>query len=53
MPGYTYEVTFVDNGVPGRKDTMSLVVRNPAGAVVFTTGGPKTLATGSGDVVVS
>ncbi len=49
--GYTYEVSFVDNGFPGRNDTINVVVRNPAGAVVFTSGGPKTLK--SGNVTVS
>ncbi len=45
--GYTYVVSFVDNGFPGRNDTIDLVVRNPAAAVVFTTGGPKKLGTGN------
>jgi hypothetical protein len=45
--GYTYEVSFVDNGSPGRNDTIDVVVRSPAGAVVFTSGGPRTLKTGT------
>jgi hypothetical protein len=47
IAGYTYVVTFVDNGFPGRNDTIDLVVRDPASAVVFTTGGPKKLGTGN------
>jgi CSLREA domain-containing protein len=47
VAGYTYEVSFVDNGFPGRNDTIDVVVRNAAGAVVFTSGGPKTLKTGN------
>jgi hypothetical protein len=46
-PGYTYQVTFVDNGFPGRNDTIDLVVRNPASVVVFDMGGPKKLDTGN------
>ncbi len=46
-PGYTYQVTFVDNGFPGRNDTIDLVVRNPASVVVFNMGGPKKLDTGN------
>jgi hypothetical protein len=49
--GHTYEVSFVDNGTPGRNDTISVVVRNPSGAVVFSSGGAKLLKTGN--IVVS
>ena len=49
--GFTYQVSFVDNGSPGRNDTIDVVVRNAAGAVVFTSGGAKLLKTG--DVTVS
>jgi hypothetical protein len=49
--GYTYEVSFVDNGTPGRNDTIDVVVRDATGAVVFTSGGPQRLKTGN--VVVS
>jgi hypothetical protein len=51
--GYTYQAAFVDNGTPGKKDTLSVVVRTPAGAVVFTTEGPKNLVAASGNVTVS
>jgi hypothetical protein len=51
VPGYTFVVTFVDNGTPGRNDTIDLVVRDPASAVVFMTGGPKKL--GTGNIIVS
>jgi streptogramin lyase len=47
VAGHTYEVSFVDNGFPGRNDTINVVVRNAAGAVVFTSGGPKLLKTGN------
>jgi streptogramin lyase len=50
-PGYTYTVRFVDNGFPGREDTIDVVIRNPAGAVVFSSNGPKVLKTG--DVTVT
>jgi len=49
--GYTYEVSFVDNGTPGRNDTIDVVVRDAGGAVVFSSGGPKSLKTGN--IVVS
>ena len=49
--GYTYEVTFVDNGTPGREDTISFVIRDSAGVTVFRSGGPQKLKTGN--VVVS
>lgn len=45
--GYTYEVSFVDNGFPGRNDTINVVVRDSGGAVVYTSGGPQTLRTGN------
>jgi hypothetical protein len=46
-PGYTYTTSFVDNGFPGRNDTFDLVVRDPGGTVVFTSGGAKLLKTGN------
>jgi hypothetical protein len=48
---YTYTVTFVDKGTPGREDTISIVVKDAAGATVFTSDGPQKLKTGN--VVVS
>ena len=51
--GYSYQVDFIDNGTPGKKDTMDVVVRTPSGAVVFTTDGAKNLVAASGNVVVS
>jgi hypothetical protein len=45
--GYTYEVSFVDNGFPGRNDTINVTVRDSGGAVVFTSGGPQLLRTGN------
>jgi hypothetical protein len=49
--GYTYQVSFVDNGSPGRNDTIDVVIRNAGGGVVFSSGGPKKLAIGN--IVVS
>ena len=44
VDGYAYEVSVVDNGQGGGKnktpDTITLTVKNGAGAVVFTTSGP-------------
>lgn len=48
--GYTYEVSFVDNGFPGREDTISIVIKNGAGATVFTSGGPQKLKSGNVEV---
>ena len=45
--GYTYQVSFVDNGFPGRNDTIDVVVRDGGGAVVFSSGGAKLLKTGN------
>jgi hypothetical protein len=45
--GYTYEVSFVDNGFPGRNDTIDVVVRGSDGAVVYSSDGPKLLKTGN------
>lgn len=50
-PGYTYGVAFIDNGSPGREDTVQLIIRDATGAVVITSDGPQKLK--SGDVVVS
>jgi hypothetical protein len=44
---YTYEVRFVDNGFPGRNDTIDVVVRDSGGAVVYSSDGPKLLKTGN------
>jgi Bacterial Ig-like domain (group 1) len=44
---YTYAVRFVDNGTPGREDTVEIVVRDAAGAIVFATEGPALLKTGN------
>jgi hypothetical protein len=49
--GYTYEVSFVDNGTPGRSDTIDVTVVAPGGATVLSSGGPQLLKTGN--VVVS
>jgi CSLREA domain-containing protein len=45
--GCTYEVTFLDNGSPGRNDTIDVVVRDASGAVVYTSGEPQLLKTGN------
>jgi Bacterial Ig-like domain (group 1) len=50
-PGYTYGVAFIDNGSPGREDTVHLIIKDASGAIVFTSDGPQKLK--SGDVVVS
>jgi hypothetical protein len=47
---YTYAVTFVDNGFPGREDTISIVVKDASGAVVFDSHGPQQLKTGNVEV---
>ena len=47
VPGHTFTISVVDNGTPGQyKDTIDVVIRNAAGAVVFTSGGPDTLKAG-------
>jgi hypothetical protein len=48
---YTYVVSFVDNGFPGREDTISVEIKDGSGAVVFSSEGPQKLKTG--DVEVS
>ena len=45
--GYTYSVSFVDNGFPGRNDTISVVIEDAGGATVFTSHGPQLLKTGN------
>ena len=45
--GYTYTVSFVDNGFPGRNDTISVVIKNSGGTVVFDSHGPQLLKTGN------
>ncbi len=46
--GYTFTAVVVDNGTPGKgKDTISIVVRSAAGAVVYSTGGQLTLKGGN------
>ena len=47
--GYTYTVSFVDNGFPGRNDTISIVIKDSGGAVVFDSHGPQLLKTGNVD----
>jgi hypothetical protein len=48
--GYTYQVSFADNGFPGREDTISIVVKDGSGATVFTSGGPQKLKTGNVEI---
>ena len=45
--GYTFEITVVDKGSPGYRkgDTITVVIRNPSGAPVFSWG-PERLKTG-------
>ena len=45
--GYTYTVSFVDNGFPGRNDTISVVIKDSGGAIVFDSHGPQLLKTGN------
>lgn len=48
--GYTFQVSVVDNGASGGKkgDTIKVVIKNPSGTVVFTTGSmPVTLKGGN------
>jgi hypothetical protein len=40
-------VSFVDNGFPGRNDTIDVVVRGSDGAVAYSSDGPKLLKTGN------
>lgn len=45
--GYSFEVSVVDNASWGRlADTISVVIRDPGGAVVFTSAGPQILKQG-------
>jgi hypothetical protein len=48
--GYTYAVRFVDNGFPGRNDTIEIVIKDAGGAVVFDSHGPQKLKTGNVEV---
>ncbi|HEY8636370.1 MAG TPA: post-COAP-1 domain-containing protein [Candidatus Limnocylindrales bacterium] len=49
--GYRFTVSVVDNGTSGKNgDTISIVIMNPANAIVFTTGGPQPLK--GGNIVV-
>jgi uncharacterized repeat protein (TIGR01451 family) len=52
LSGHTFEITVVDKGSPGYKkgDTITVVIRNPSGAPVFSWG-PERLKTG--DIVVT
>ena len=48
VAGYTFSISVVDNGSPGSLiDTIDVVIRNAAGAVVFSTGGPEVLKPGN------
>jgi probable HAF family extracellular repeat protein len=50
--GYAFEVSVVDKAAWGRlEDTISVVIRDPAGAVVFTSFGPQVLK--HGDISVT
>lgn len=49
--GYTFTVSVVDNGTSGKKgDTISIVIKSPTNATVFTTSGPQPLK--GGNIVV-
>ena len=49
--GHTFTVSVVDNGTSGKKgDTISIVIKSPTNAVVFTTNGPQPLK--GGNIVV-
>jgi hypothetical protein len=47
--GYTYTISVVDNGSSGAKkgDTISITIKSPSNAVVYSTGGPQTLKGGN------
>jgi hypothetical protein len=45
--GYTYTVSFVDNGFPGRQDTVDVVIKDSGGAIVLSSHGPQILKTGN------
>jgi hypothetical protein len=46
--GYTFSISVVDNGSSGKKgDTISIVIKSPTNATVFTTGGPLPLKGGN------
>ena len=48
---YTFTVSVVDNGTSGKNgDTISILIKSPASATVFTTGGPLPLK--GGNIVV-
>ena len=49
--GFTYGVAFIDNGTPGRLDTIQVIIKDGSGATVFTSDGPQLLKTGN--VIVS
>lgn len=49
--GHTFSISVVDNGAPGLKDTIDVVVRDAAGAVVFTSSGTEFLK--HGNIVVT
>jgi hypothetical protein len=50
--GHTFTIVVEDNGAPGaNKDTIDVVIRNAAGAVVFTSNGSELLK--SGNIVVT
>ena len=51
VDGYTFTVSVVDAGTSGKKgDTISIVIKSPANATVFNTGGPSPLK--GGNIVV-
>jgi hypothetical protein len=51
VDGYMFTVSVVDLGTSGKKgDTISIVIKSPSGATVFTTGGPQPLK--GGNIVV-
>lgn len=53
VAGHTFSISVVDMGSPGARagDSIDVVIRDPAGAIVFSSGGPQGLK--GGDIVVT
>lgn len=49
LPGYIYTISVVDNGSSGSKklDTISIAIKSPTGATVFSTNGAQALKGGN------
>lgn len=53
VAGYTFSITVVDQGSAGKKqrDTIAVVIRNPSGAIVFSTSRPEGMK--PGEIVIT